>query len=153
MEDSLSDDRLLFREHREFPQTLQRAMDSSIESTSAAKNADEESRRRSMGDIVLNTPKPPALWHEISVSIKEEVFPRSSEPFSLLTWILSAAQGLFPVLQWGRSYSFKYFRSDFMAGLTLASLGIPQVIYFYFKCSLSKISLSSCSNNVLKTIW
>lgn len=128
-------------------------MDSSIKSTSAAKNADEESRRRRMGDIVLNTPEPPALWHEISVSIKEEVFPRSSEPFSLLTWILSAAQGLFPVLQWGRSYSFKYFRSDFMAGLTLASLGIPQVIYFYFKCSLSKISLSSCSNNVLKTIW
>lgn len=35
---------------------------------------------------------------------------------------------MFPVLQWGKSYTLKSFKSDVMAGLTLASLGIPQSI-------------------------
>uniref|UniRef100_A0A453IRJ5 SLC26A/SulP transporter domain-containing protein n=1 Tax=Aegilops tauschii subsp. strangulata TaxID=200361 RepID=A0A453IRJ5_AEGTS len=43
-------------------------------------------------------------------------------------WVLAALQAVFPVLQWGRTYTLKSFRSDVMAGLTLASLGIPQSI-------------------------
>ncbi|XP_025796757.1 low affinity sulfate transporter 3-like [Panicum hallii] len=52
------------------------------------------------------------------------------------TWVWTALQFLFPVLKWGRSYSLKSFRSDIMAGLTLASLGIPQSIGY---ASLAKL--------------
>ncbi|XP_072974297.1 low affinity sulfate transporter 3 [Typha angustifolia] len=105
-----------------------------VDSISVAKTADEESR--SIINIpVLNAPEPPTLWEELSGSIKEAVLPQGSR-FSFLSWILSAIYGLFPVLRWGRSYSFKSFRSDLMAGLTLASLGIPQSIGY---ASLAKL--------------
>ncbi|KAG6571689.1 High affinity sulfate transporter 2, partial [Cucurbita argyrosperma subsp. sororia] len=37
-------------------------------------------------------------------------------------------QGLFPVFQWGRGYNFSKFKGDLIAGLTIASLCIPQDI-------------------------
>lgn len=36
-------------------------------------------------------------------------------------------QALFPILEWGRNYSLSKFKGDFIAGLTIASLCIPQV--------------------------
>lgn len=36
-------------------------------------------------------------------------------------------QSVFPVFDWGRSYTLKKFRGDLIAGLTIASLCIPQV--------------------------
>lgn len=36
-------------------------------------------------------------------------------------------QSVFPVFDWGRNYNFKKFRGDLIAGLTIASLCIPQV--------------------------
>lgn len=36
-------------------------------------------------------------------------------------------QAIFPILEWGRSYDLKKFRGDLIAGLTIASLCIPQV--------------------------
>lgn len=36
-------------------------------------------------------------------------------------------QAIFPILEWGRSYNFAKFRGDLIAGLTIASLCIPQV--------------------------
>lgn len=41
-------------------------------------------------------------------------------------WILGA-QYAFPILKWGPEYSFQLFKSDIVAGLTIASLAIPQV--------------------------
>lgn len=38
------------------------------------------------------------------------------------------AQGLFPIFQWGRGYNFSKFKGDLIAGLTIASLCIPQDI-------------------------
>ncbi|KAK9110635.1 hypothetical protein Sjap_018695 [Stephania japonica] len=40
----------------------------------------------------------------------------------------SVLQGLFPILQWCRAYKATKFKNDLMAGLTLASLSIPQSI-------------------------
>ncbi|KAF8393331.1 hypothetical protein HHK36_021572 [Tetracentron sinense] len=36
----------------------------------------------------------------------------------------------FPIFQWGSSYSFSLLRSDFISGLTIASLAIPQGISY-----------------------
>ena len=36
-------------------------------------------------------------------------------------------QFLFPILGWGRNYNFSKFKSDLIAGLTIASLCVPQV--------------------------
>ncbi|KAJ4767607.1 sulfate transporter 1 [Rhynchospora pubera] len=78
--------------------------------------------------MILDSPEPPSVWKEVTGTVKNALIPRGDKPFSPLSFFLSCIKGLFPVLQWGRSYNLKSFRSDFMAGLTLASLGIPQSI-------------------------
>ncbi|XP_024017554.1 sulfate transporter 2.1 [Morus notabilis] len=42
--------------------------------------------------------------------------------------VISIQQGIFPILSWGRDYKATKFKSDLMAGLTIASLCIPQSI-------------------------
>lgn len=37
-------------------------------------------------------------------------------------------QAIFPILDWGRRYKLHMFKGDLIAGLTIASLCIPQVI-------------------------
>lgn len=44
-------------------------------------------------------------------------------------WILGA-QYAFPILKWGPEYTLKSFKSDIVAGLTIASLAIPQGISY-----------------------
>ena len=55
-------------------------------------------------------------------------------------WILGAQYAL-PILKWGPEYSLKSFKSDIVAGLTIASLAIPQVpkthIMYIFLCYFS----------------
>nr|DAD40267.1 TPA_asm: hypothetical protein HUJ06_014590 [Nelumbo nucifera] len=83
---------------------------------------------------VLNAPDPPGLGHELVGTIKKTVFPRrnkSSSSFSQKLgsrYAVSLLQGLFPILEWVRNYKATKFRNDLMAGLTLASLSIPQSI-------------------------
>lgn len=83
---------------------------------------------------LLNSPDPPSIWHELAGSIREAFFPRnklSSSSRVKQTWRRSAfsfLRGLFPILNWGRNYKASKFKSDLMAGLTLASLSIPQSI-------------------------
>uniref|UniRef100_A0A6N2MXI8 STAS domain-containing protein n=1 Tax=Salix viminalis TaxID=40686 RepID=A0A6N2MXI8_SALVM len=57
-------------------------------------------------------------------------------------WML-ASQYIFPILQWGPNYSFKLFKSDFVSGLTIASLAIPQGISYAKLASLPPIVDSS----------
>ncbi|TVU06131.1 hypothetical protein EJB05_49325 [Eragrostis curvula] len=47
-----------------------------------------------------------------------------SGPTKFMMWL----QFLFPVLEWGRTYNFSKFKGDLIAGLTIASLCIPQDI-------------------------
>ncbi|KAJ4822497.1 Low affinity sulfate transporter 3 [Turnera subulata] len=86
---------------------------------------------------VLNSPEPPSLLHELIGSVKEIVFPHGSSHHSSSSSAketrapkraVSFLQGLFPILAWGRSYKVSKFKKDLMAGLTLASLSIPQSI-------------------------
>lgn len=99
--------------------------------SSAAVAAFEVSKRPDTGKLVLNSPSPPSLREELVGVVGKAFRPRASGGAGgrapPCAWALTALQCVFPVLQWGRSYTLKDFRSDVMAGLTLASLGIPQV--------------------------
>lgn len=94
---------------------------------------------------LLNSPNPPTLWEEISGAVKENVIPKcctktpvstknnkkstssTSEKQSIFKTTFILLQKLFPILKLGRNYKASKFKSDVMAGLTLASLSIPQV--------------------------
>ncbi|KAJ1382760.1 sulfate anion transporter, conserved site [Sesbania bispinosa] len=82
---------------------------------------------------VLNAPEPPSPWEVVVDSVKK-TFSQCREKFSSLidqpctTLVLSILQGIFPILSWGRNYTAAKFRKDFLAGLTIASLCIPQSI-------------------------
>ncbi|KAM3230435.1 hypothetical protein ACQJBY_060924 [Aegilops geniculata] len=91
------------------------------------------SRRPDTAGLVLNSPRPPSLREELVGVVGKAFRPHGSGHGGdrrppRWAWVLTALQAVFPVLQWGRSYTLKSFRSDVMAGLTLASLGIPQSI-------------------------
>ncbi|XVE60446.1 hypothetical protein DITRI_Ditri05aG0129100 [Diplodiscus trichospermus] len=72
------------------------------------------------------------LFREFIATVKETFFaddplrhfkdqPRSRK-------LILGVQAIFPILEWGRSYSWRKFRGDLIAGLTIASLCIPQDI-------------------------
>lgn len=62
--------------------------------------------------------------------VKETFFPddpfRSFKGQPLSAKWLMAVKYLFPILEWVPGYSFSLFKSDLVAGLTIASLAIPQ---------------------------
>lgn len=82
---------------------------------------------------VLNAPEPPSLWHELMDSIRETVLPHGSKFPShkkkpgLFKLVVSVLLAIFPILYWCRNYKATKFKNDLLAGLTLASLCIPQV--------------------------
>ncbi|WVZ22569.1 hypothetical protein V8G54_001113 [Vigna mungo] len=72
--------------------------------------------------------------HKLKTRLKETFFPddplRQFKGQPLKTKLILAAQYLFPILQWGPKYTFNLFKSDLVAGLTIASLAIPQGISY-----------------------
>lgn len=88
-------------------------------------------KREDFADLVLQGPEPPSLWCQLICMLRKAVRYRSAdENFTLSMCAMSILHSLFPILEWSKSYSFKSLRSDVMAGLTLASLSIPQVTFF-----------------------
>ncbi|KAJ9146399.1 hypothetical protein P3X46_028669 [Hevea brasiliensis] len=69
---------------------------------------------------------------EFKATVKETLFaddplrPFKDQPGSKK--FILGMQTIFPILEWGRSYNFTKFRGDIIAGLTIASLCIPQDI-------------------------
>ncbi|GJN08787.1 hypothetical protein PR202_ga26743 [Eleusine coracana subsp. coracana] len=98
--------------------------------SSATMSAFEVSKRPETAKLVLNSPKPPSLREELVGTVGKAFRPRASSGGRQprWAWALTVLQCVFPVMQWGRTYNLKAFKSDVMAGLTLASLGIPQSI-------------------------
>lgn len=81
---------------------------------------------------VLNAPEPPGLWQELMDSVKETISSCGNKYSSLMNQsltkrVVSVHQQIFPILVWGRNYKVTKFKHDLMAGLTIASLCIPQV--------------------------
>lgn len=92
------------------------------------------SRRHSdMLPYVHKVGKPPKqdLWKEFSATLKETFF--SDDPLRQFKdqpksrKCVLGMQAIFPILEWGRNYSLAKFKGDLIAGLTIASLCIPQV--------------------------
>ncbi|KAM6566555.1 hypothetical protein CsatA_025683 [Cannabis sativa] len=87
--------------------------------------------------------KPPKqnLLKEISTAVKETFF--SDDPFRSFKdqpkskKFMLGVQAVFPIFDWARDYSLAKFKGDLIAGLTIASLCIPQACllynYYFFK--------------------
>ncbi|XVF36766.1 hypothetical protein REPUB_Repub19eG0086700 [Reevesia pubescens] len=80
----------------------------------------------------VGVPPKQNLFREFTATVKETFFaddplrhfkdqPRSRK-------LILGIQAIFPILEWGWSYSWRKFRGDLIAGLTIASLCIPQDI-------------------------
>lgn len=71
------------------------------------------------------------LYLEIKHSVKETFF--FDDPLSQFKGqsrkrkLVLGMQSVFPIVEWGRDYNLQKFKGDFIAGLTIASLCIPQV--------------------------
>ncbi|KAH6768331.1 slufate transporter 2 [Perilla frutescens var. frutescens] len=85
---------------------------------------------------LLASAEPPPPWQELLSSIKETVLPPPKTKQPQPNRLLLLLQGLFPILKWGKNYKATKFKNDFLAGLTLASLCIPQSIGY---ASLAKM--------------
>ncbi|KAI3757398.1 hypothetical protein L6452_04935 [Arctium lappa] len=87
---------------------------------------------------VLNSSDPPGFSQQIFGLIKKNILPpRNNTPSSSSSSqkeqppsarLIAVLRSVFPVLSWGRNYKASKFKNDLIAGLTLASLSIPQSI-------------------------
>lgn len=83
---------------------------------------------------LLSSPDPPPPWRQLYTSVKETVLPRGGSTCQPRAhkWPRLFLEAVFPILKWGRNYKATKFKNDLMAGLTLASLCIPQVNIYLF---------------------
>nr|GLL48055.1 low affinity sulfate transporter 3 [Ipomoea trifida] len=105
----------------------------SIELDHLNASANYDGRRKERAQWLLDSPQPPTLCQELITSLKATVLPDANTLSSKTQktpsgFAVSLLQGLFPILKWGRNYKATKFKNDLMAGLTLASLCIPQSI-------------------------
>lgn len=79
----------------------------------------------------VGVPPKQNLFDEFKTTVKETLFAddplRSFKDQSRSRKFVLGWQAVFPILDWGRSYNVSKFRGDLIAGLTIASLCIPQV--------------------------
>ncbi|KAE9595081.1 High affinity sulfate transporter 1 [Lupinus albus] len=82
----------------------------------------------------VGSPPKQTLFQEIKHSVKETFF--SDNPLkefkdqTIRRKFVLGLQAVFPIFNWARGYNLKAFRSDFISGLTIASLCIPQDIAY-----------------------
>ncbi|XP_073273691.1 sulfate transporter 1.3-like isoform X1 [Primulina huaijiensis] len=82
----------------------------------------------------VGAPPKQGLLKEFTQTVKDTFFhdeplrPFKNQPKSKK--LLLGIQSIFPILEWGRSYKISMFKGDLIAGLTIASLCIPQDIAY-----------------------
>ncbi|KAL5703904.1 Solute carrier 26 [Ranunculus cassubicifolius] len=80
----------------------------------------------------VGVPSKPNLFKEIKTQLKETFFSDEPlRPFKHQTGkkkFILGLQAVFPILEWGRDYNLSKLKGDIIAGLTIASLCIPQDI-------------------------
>ncbi|XWS23855.1 hypothetical protein CRYUN_Cryun28dG0051000 [Craigia yunnanensis] len=80
----------------------------------------------------VGVPPKQNLFREFTATVKETFFAddplRHFKDQPRYRKLILGIQAVFPILEWGRSYSWRKFRGDLFAGLTIASLCIPQDI-------------------------
>ncbi|KAF2284080.1 hypothetical protein GH714_018863 [Hevea brasiliensis] len=106
-----------------------------IESNTAAQEMldHEKNGHADRAQWVLNAPEPPSIWRELKDCISESLLPQCSNFLSSRNQhgykpVLSVLRAIFPIITWSRNYKATKFKNDLLAGLTLASLCIPQGI-------------------------
>ncbi|XVF01604.1 hypothetical protein REPUB_Repub04eG0102700 [Reevesia pubescens] len=80
----------------------------------------------------VGVPRKQNLMKEIAGTVKETFFAddplRHFKDQTRSRKFVLGLQAVFPILEWGRNYSLSKFKGDLIAGLTIASLCIPQDI-------------------------
>lgn len=119
---------------KEFSQTLQSFAESekvqlSVFSQTLQTPVASERRR----DWVLNVPEPPGLLSNLKTSFKKTLLCPLENKIQCLgkhpvPTLVSILNVIFPPLSWCKEYNVTKFKRDILAGLTLASLCIPQSI-------------------------
>ncbi|KAL1216262.1 Sulfate transporter 1.3 [Cardamine amara subsp. amara] len=94
--------------------------------------ADISSRQQTSCVHKVGVPPKQNLFNEFMYTFKETFFHddplRHFKDQSVSKKLMLGVQSVFPVFEWGRNYNLKMFRGDLIAGLTIASLCIPQDI-------------------------
>ncbi|CAI0465812.1 unnamed protein product [Linum tenue] len=92
---------------------------------------DDTSRSRQPHRVAIPPAKP--FLQTLKSNLKETLFP--DDPFRELKKQPSASRKLLlglqyfiPILEWAPRYTFAFFRADLVAGITIASLAVPQGI-------------------------
>jgi high affinity sulfate transporter 1 len=95
-------------------------------------------------------PPKKGAFAEFSDGLKETFFsddplrPFKDQPKSKKLWL--GLQHVFPMLDWGRNYTLGKFKGDLIAGMTIASLCIPQDIgYAKLAGLLPQYGLCKCT--------
>ena len=92
--------------------------------------ADEPHRRHH----TVEAPEPQPFLKSLQYSVKETLFP--DDPFrqfknqNASRKVVLGLQYFFPICEWAPRYNLKLFKSDLLAGITIASLAIPQGISY-----------------------
>ncbi|CAA0831621.1 Sulfate transporter 1.3 [Striga hermonthica] len=90
------------------------------------------SHHRISSPYKVGIPPKQKLWKEFSSTLKETFFAddplRSFKDQPKSRKLVLGIRAVFPILDWARGYSLAKFKGDLIAGLTIASLCIPQDI-------------------------
>ena len=100
---------------------------------------------------------PPAkpFGKALKASLKETFFP--DDPFRqfrsqpALRRLVLGLQYFMPVLEWGPRYTLELFKADAIAGITIASLAVPQGISYASLASLPTI-IGLCKSSIRKAM-
>ncbi|XP_042016543.1 sulfate transporter 3.1-like [Salvia splendens] len=82
----------------------------------------------------VEIPPPQPFSESLKNTLKETFFPddplRQFKNQPPRRRLILGLQYVFPILEWGRHYTLEFFRADLIAGITIASLAIPQGISY-----------------------
>lgn len=86
------------------------------------------------GNHRVAVPPPQPFSKSLKNTLKETFFPddplRQFKNQPPRKKVALGFQYVFPILEWGRHYTLQFFKADLIAGITIASLAIPQGISY-----------------------
>ncbi|KMT03692.1 hypothetical protein BVRB_8g190290 [Beta vulgaris subsp. vulgaris] len=106
-----------------------RISDENIRSATSSRRNESLPQLHSVG-----RPEKESIWKEFGHIIKETFFPddplKSFKDQPTSRKLILGLRAVFPIFDWGRQYNFTKFKHDVIAGITIASLCIPQDIAY-----------------------
>ena len=82
----------------------------------------------------VTVPPPQPFFKSLKTSFKETFFPddplRQFKNKTASKKLVLGLQHFLPILEWAPRYTFSFFKADLVAGITIASLAIPQGISY-----------------------